>query len=257
MASFKKRFKKIVRTIHKYEGRVLKVAAPVVGAVFGGVVGAAAGTALGTAASYYGEKQGALAKGRKGKAVKKAGKRGLKSGLIIGGIVTGGTAVAALAGAGGLATGVATQAISAAAQAKKASAPRSFIDPASADPALEGQLPGTFGPPPGNPVLPNDISGGELSRTVLPGSSSSSGAGVSGILGSLLGVGNKVYEKIADRKSPLADIAAGGQPSQSGLLGGLGDMLDPTNPDGSTDWTKIALIGGGVFLLVAMSKKAA
>lgn len=105
MASFKKRFKKIVRTIHKYEGRVLKVAAPIVGAAFLGPVGAAAGTALGTAASYYGEKQGALAKGRKGAAVKKAGRRGLKSGLIIGGIVTGGAAALAIAGGTGVAAG--------------------------------------------------------------------------------------------------------------------------------------------------------
>lgn len=100
-----KRFKKIIRTIHKYEGRVLKVAAPIVGAAFLGPVGAAAGTALGSAASYYGEKQGALAKGRHGAAVKKAGRRGLKSGLIIGGIVTGGAAALAIAGGTGVAAG--------------------------------------------------------------------------------------------------------------------------------------------------------
>jgi hypothetical protein len=105
MASFKKRLKKIVRTIHKYEGRVLKVAAPIVGAAFLGPVGAAAGTALGSAASYYGEKQGALAAGHKGAMVKKAGRRGLKSGLIIGGIVTGGAAVLSIAGGAGAAAG--------------------------------------------------------------------------------------------------------------------------------------------------------
>jgi hypothetical protein len=105
MASFKKRFKKIVRTIHKYEGRVLKVAAPIVGAAFLGPVGAAAGTALGTAASYYGEKQGALASGKHGAAVRKAGRRGLKSGLIIGGIVTGGAVALSIAGGAGAATG--------------------------------------------------------------------------------------------------------------------------------------------------------
>jgi hypothetical protein len=104
MASFGKKLKKVVRTIHKYEGRVLKVAAPVAGAVFLGPVGAAAGTALGSAASYYGEKQGALASGKKGAAVKKAGRRGLKSGLIIGGIVTGGAAVLSIAGGVGAAT---------------------------------------------------------------------------------------------------------------------------------------------------------
>jgi len=104
MASFRKKLKKVVRTIHKYEGRVLKVAAPIVGAAFLGPVGAAAGTALGTAASYYGEKQGALASGKKGAAVKKAGRRGLKSGLIIGGIVTGGAAVLSIAGGVGAAT---------------------------------------------------------------------------------------------------------------------------------------------------------
>jgi hypothetical protein len=99
-----KRFKKIIRTIHKYEGRVLKVAAPVAGAIFLGPVGAAAGTAVGSAASYYGEKQGALAKGRKGAQVKKAGRRGLKSGLIIGGAITGGAAILSIAGGVGAAT---------------------------------------------------------------------------------------------------------------------------------------------------------
>lgn len=103
MASFGKKLKKVVRTIHKYEGRVLKVAAPIVGAAFLGPVGAAAGTAIGTAASYYGEKQGALASGKKGAQVKKAGRRGLKSGLIIGGAVTGVAGILAIAGGVGAA----------------------------------------------------------------------------------------------------------------------------------------------------------
>jgi hypothetical protein len=97
--------KKVIRTIHKYEGRVASVAAPVAGALFLGPVGAAAGTALGTGARYYGEKQGALASGKKGSQVKKAGRRGIKAGLIIGGGVTGASAIAALAGVGSLASG--------------------------------------------------------------------------------------------------------------------------------------------------------
>lgn len=107
--------KKVVRTIRKYEGRVLSYAAPVVGAAFGGVLGAAGGAALGTLARQYGEGQGARAKGKKGAAVKKAERRGRKAGLIIGGIVTGGAAIGAVAGVGGLTSGFALGGSSAAA----------------------------------------------------------------------------------------------------------------------------------------------
>lgn len=101
-----KKLKKTIRTIHKYGGRIASVALPIAGAIVGGPAGAALGSTLGTAASYYGEKQGALASGKKGAAVKKAGRRGLKRGLIIGGVVTGGAAVGALIGGTGLTTGL-------------------------------------------------------------------------------------------------------------------------------------------------------
>lgn len=103
-SKLRKRAKKAIRVTHKYVGRALAVAAPIAGALVAGPLGAAAGTAVGTAAKAYGEGQGARAKGKKGKSVKKAQRRGAKGGLMIGGAVTGLSVVGAIAGGTGLAT---------------------------------------------------------------------------------------------------------------------------------------------------------
>jgi hypothetical protein len=92
----------------------------------------------------------------------------------------------------------------------------------------------------------------ETSLTKIPGVDGKS-TNYSSILTSVLGIGAKALE----RSGASSDRSA---PAQAGLLGGLtgdGGALDVTNPDGSTDWMKIALIGGGVLLLVTMAKKAA
>ncbi len=102
------RAKKAIRVTHKYVGRAIAVAAPIVGAALGGPAGAALGTAVGTASKAYGEGQGARAKGKRGKAVKKAQRRGAKGALMFGGAVTGGALIGAIAGGTGLTTGTGT-----------------------------------------------------------------------------------------------------------------------------------------------------
>lgn len=190
--------KRVIRTIHKYEGRVVSVAAPVAGALFLGPVGAAAGTAIGTGARYYGEKQGALAAGHKGARVKKAGRRGIKAGLIIGGSVTGASAIAAAAGVGSLAAG---PLLGGGTSAAAAAAPAATVGTAAAAGSGGGIGLGTIG----------------------------SGLAALGTVASkVVGGGGKVGGGVYDTGGG-ADMGTGPD-GTGGLLGGLG--LDPATPEG-------------------------
>jgi hypothetical protein len=233
MASLKKRLKKVVRTTHKYVGRVVSVAAPIAGAVFAGPLGAAAGTAVGTSARYYGEKQGALASGKHGKDVKKAGKRGLKAGLIIGGIVTGGAAVAAIAGGTGAAGALIPGLLGNVVKKPVANAPAGFVDTGA----------NAYNPLTGAPVSDAQIAAAQSSG-------GASGPGVSGIITSLAAAGLSQTANYGEHK--------GKKKSGAGILDGLtgdGGFLDFKNDEGKVDYVKLALIGAGAFVIVtALSK---
>lgn len=211
--------KKVIRTVNKYAGRVTSVVAPVAGALFLGPVGAAAGTALGTGARYYGEKQGALASGKKGAQVKKAGRRGIKAGVIIGGSVTGASLLAAAAGVGGLASG---PLLGSSAAAPAAAAPAAAAAAAPAAAAAGGG------------------SGGLLAGI---------GAGIStigGVASKLLGGGKVVGGAPGDAGAAGAYDASGG--GGGGIFSGTG--LDTATPEGRSNFLMLA--AAGVALLVLM-----
>jgi len=215
--------KKVIRTIQKYEGRVVSYAAPIVGGLFGGVVGAAAGTAVGTIARQHGEGQGARAKGKHGSAVKKAQRRGRKAGLMIGGIVTGGAVIGAAAGVGGLTTGAL------------------FSGGASAAGA----------------------GGGAAAAAATSGAAAAggSGAGVLGGIGAALStVGTLAGKflgggKVVGASGPEGAADLGSGPGPDGGGGGLGDFLDgtaidPQTPEGKTNFMLFAAAVVAVLFLM-------
>jgi hypothetical protein len=214
--------KKVIRTIHKYEGRVASVAAPVAGALFLGPVGAAAGTALGTGARYYGEKQGALASGKKGAQVKKAGRRGIKAGVMIGGGVTGASVIGALAGVGSLTSGPLLGGIGGGGGAVATAAPVAAASGAAAGGGGVGV--GTVG-------------------SVL--------ATVGGLASKVIGGGGKVGGSVYDTGGG-ADMGTTGA-SDGSLLGGLENSLgiDPGTPEGQQKLMVIAalLVAAAVVFL--------
>lgn len=222
-----KRAKKIIRTSHKIGGRILSVAAPIAGAIIAGPAGAAAGAAVGTAASYYGEKQGALASGKKGSAVKKAGRRGIKRGAIIGGGVTLGAGALALGAGTGLATSSLTAASSILGGGQKA--------PTS---GTEGM------------VFEKDVYGGSGSQT--PGAGGSQDA-----LGRAFGFAGRAADKYQKGKIPGL---GGAEKKDEGIFDKLKDLLSGKDEDGNEatllGMPRPVAIIGGVVLAVYLLKGA-
>ncbi len=239
MASKKlrKRIKRHARVVRKYAGRAASVVLPIAGAIVAGPAGAAVGTALGTAASWDAEKNAARLKGKKGRRVRKAGRRGIKAGLIRGGLITAGAGAAALVAGGGVTQGLLST-VGLVGNAAKSAAPGAPAGPSTLesdwsslyDKAPAGGLP--VGPAGSN--VPAPTGGGILDT-------------VGGVLGGVLGGMNKNTNLPPIEENPIPDWVPGSGP---------GGVFSPDGPLGAEEGeaeiagfsvTKIALAAGVVF----------
>lgn len=249
MAKLRKIVKKVGRAHAKVFAKTAKFVTPVVAAaatVFGGPIAGLAVTAAASGAARYAGATAARAKGIQGRDARAAGVK-LRKKVLIGGLIGTGGGLVASAGIAAIAGTGATSILTGAGRA-------ALSKPATDTSGIITSLPTDAAPAGGDTSgIITSLGGGSPST---PGSSPGGG-----VLSNIFGTAGKAYDLYDERAKRLAgDRAASRGGSEAGLLGGItgpGGLLDATNEDGSTNWTKIALIGGGVFLLLALSKKAA